>query len=77
MRGGKKGVPAGVIWGDILEVHLKKYFGIFLFFAIEKCCFNEKKGFFLGFLRFRLNSDFPKPEFMFQKGQIKKGGSII
>lgn len=51
MRGGKKGVPAGVIWGDILEVHLKKYFGIFLFFAIEKCCFNEKKRVFPWFFK--------------------------
>ena len=68
----QKGGARGGYLGEFLEVHLKKYFGIFLFFAIEKCCFNEKKGFFLGFLRFRLNSDFPKPEFMFQRTNKKK-----
>ena len=71
----QKGGARGGYLGEFLEVHLKKYFEIF-FFAIEKCGFNGKKGFFLGFLRFRLNSDFPQLFFpnlnSCFKGQIKK-----
>ena len=47
----QKGGARGGYLGEFLEVHLKKYFGIFLFFAIEKCCFNEKKGVFPWFFK--------------------------
>ena len=36
----QKGGARGGYLGEFLEVHLKKYFEIFLFFAIEKCCFE-------------------------------------
>ena len=53
----QKGGARGGYLGEFLEVHLKKYFGIFL--CNRKMLFlMKKKGFFLGFLRFRLNSDF-------------------